>query len=648
MGTAYQLTNKHIAVNIDRQGRLVDYSYPDKGDSNLLLRETCGELIYLNNEHVEPNWQLGYSIDQEKLFPRLSAEIQGNWGKLSCVLDISINNVSLTKTYEFNNYGDHELIIDVFNYNNFDFGSNRGRDTAVYYPPLQAIVHYERDVYVAVGSNLVPTQFAVQGQADFNGSGALPDRNLKLTGNPVTTGIASTCLHYRIKCAPGQAQRLAIHYIPGTGYSDISAKWKQGKATETLAARSDYLPGSVPLDPAVSELAQQLGLDTEEKSKLALLAKVSKQIVVGSFSGHNGTFAGLDSSIFKAGGVDDYSYFWPRDGALTVLSYLRAFPANIDHSLMWDFFNFAAKCFGDNPYLMHRYRLDPQASLASSWYPWLDPNGNASLPLQLDQTALISLVYAKYLNNFSKIAEPVAALDQRLPEIARFLIAAGKGESLHTPCYDLWENDWGIYFATGVAICASYKALANLFNQQGREVELTTELSSAERDLSAKLQNFLVQEDLNTHQRFQRGQLLEFSVTGSPITIADSSFHWAWQLGVFPLGNQELTNTLAHARKKLALDNGGFARYEQDQYLRKPATATGNPWYISTLWFCQYFLKTGDLEAARTALRYVLTHMDDTGLLPEMADPESGFAMSIKPLVWSHAEVLNLLHWNKI
>ena len=88
---------------------------------------------------------------------------------------------------------------------------------------------------------------------------------------------------------------------------------------------------------------------------------------------------------------------------------------------------------------------------------------------------------------------------------------------------------------------------------------------------------------------------------------------------------------------------GGLARYENDEYQRASRDATGNPWFISTLWLARWHiararsmlqLKEG-MELSDHGQR---THSLPSGVMAEQIHPFTGVPVSVSPLVWSHAE----------
>jgi len=89
--------------------------------------------------------------------------------------------------------------------------------------------------------------------------------------------------------------------------------------------------------------------------------------------------------------------------------------------------------------------------------------------------------------------------------------------------------------------------------------------------------------------------------------------------------------------------SGGCPRYEHDGYFLADQQALGNPWHVTTLWVAQYYIRTKQLDRARHYVDWSLSHALTSGMLSEQVDPHTGYALSVTPLVWSHAEMINTI-----
>jgi GH15 family glucan-1,4-alpha-glucosidase len=86
---------------------------------------------------------------------------------------------------------------------------------------------------------------------------------------------------------------------------------------------------------------------------------------------------------------------------------------------------------------------------------------------------------------------------------------------------------------------------------------------------------------------------------------------------------------------------GGMARYENDTYHRVVQEATGNPWFVCTLWLADYLAEKAkdekELQDALKIIMWAVEHALPSGVLSEQVHPVTGEPLSVSPLTWSHA-----------
>jgi GH15 family glucan-1,4-alpha-glucosidase len=111
----------------------------------------------------------------------------------------------------------------------------------------------------------------------------------------------------------------------------------------------------------------------------------------------------------------------------------------------------------------------------------------------------------------------------------------------------------------------------------------------------------------------------------------------------FPINFIQIKDTVT-AIEKILLDqspSGGSPRYEHDNYFASDPPFMGNPWFVTTLWMSQYYMRNGSIEKARGYIDWTRKHSYTSGALAEQINPTSGESVSVAPLVWSHAELIN-------
>lgn len=651
MAIAAQLATKNLIANLDYAGNVIDLSYPYKGENNIFLRSNQREVIYIDGQEVQPTLRNVKAVfDEKKENNQLAFLYEFTiWnGAVTFELKASVLPDCLQKQYTFKINDGIKRRFDIFVNTTPDFHGNQSRDTAAYHPDLPGIFHYEEDFYIGIFSDQKPEQFTCQDVADYGGRGSLPDKNLGLAKNVITIGKTTSCLNYRFELDAETERKLNIYLQCARDLDGLLAAAKAVKAPTKSDASDEnadinWTLSTIP-DEKLKKLINEYEVPAKYTDKLSTLLKVSTYMVNNSFTLAGGTFAAFDSSYFRTGGVEDYSYFWPRDGAFTVITDLSTktelTPSDIGKYK--NYFTYLTKCFGKNPYLYIRYRLNQSASMASQWHGWVNHDGEKVLPIQLDETALSIYAYAEYLK---KSHTPIPAMHQRIRSIAEFLKSQVGADFIHLPCIDLWENHWGQFFSTQVAMVAAFKAISFIYENYPEEnIEFAEKKSLSEftRDMQKALQTKFLNDDGIFVRGFVQGEMGGVEFWDTP----DASINWAWQLNVLPIDHPVLKESIYDAADKLRIKTTAgtaYARYTDDHYLHKPGY-TGNPWYLATLWFAEYFMKTGSKKLATEAVIYTLEHMEPTGLLPEMANPDTGEALSIRPLVWSHVAFLNLLN----
>lgn len=114
--------------------------------------------------------------------------------------------------------------------------------------------------------------------------------------------------------------------------------------------------------------------------------------------------------------------------------------------------------------------------------------------------------------------------------------------------------------------------------------------------------------------------------------------------GLFPIGSDELEAAMHSAEERFHVsENIGVPRYEDDNYLRVDPSSTGNYWFITAMWFAQYYNEVNRPDDARRILSWVQSHSESSGVLSEQMDPSTGALLSVAPLAWSHAEFISTL-----
>jgi len=113
--------------------------------------------------------------------------------------------------------------------------------------------------------------------------------------------------------------------------------------------------------------------------------------------------------------------------------------------------------------------------------------------------------------------------------------------------------------------------------------------------------------------------------------------------GLYTVHDPRIVATRSVLREKLWAKTpiGGMARYENDGYYRDTREATGNPWFVCSLWLADYLSEKAGTEAEMAEALEILQRVAEqalpSGVLAEQVHPITGAPLSVSPLTWSHA-----------
>ncbi len=303
-----------------------------------------------------------------------------------------------------------------------------------------------------------------------------------------------------------------------------------------------------------------------------------------------------------------YGYCWPRDAifinnALNILGLSK---------LTDKFYNvWASKAQLDSGLFEQRYYSTGE--LAPSW------------GVQIDETAAILLGIhqnGKYKKLETLILKTITALLNYIDD-----------NYLSKECFDLWEERKGKHLYSTASIYAGLqygkdmlKKIDSLkYKKIVKEIEITTEHIK-----DAIIHNFV------EGASFKRS--LDDYKTDISILSLVVPFH------ILDASDILIQNYVKRIEEDLKLQNGGYMRYKDDEYIG------GNAWIIASLWLALYYIETKNIEKATDIFDWVTNHADALGFLPEQIDKNGHDTIWVRQLSWSHAMyiiVKNKLERNK-
>jgi len=632
------LGNGTMAVGLNEHGLVHDFYYPYVGLDNLTtardLNHRIGVWVSDTFSWVDDEgWEKQIDFEHDAL---VSVIVMTN-KKLDITLEFSdfvdseVN--AFCRQITVRNLAKKERTIRVFMHQFFEISSAGRGDTAMFVPEDNYILDYKGRCALLIsgktGQGNLFDQFSIGNYGIEGKEGTFRDaEDGELSNNPIEHGGVDSVYRFSLELADGASS--TIDYWVIAADSQYTAEKLHYKVSEDglakrLAQTRHYWYEW--LDIARDEL--QGMRETERR----MLTK-SLMIIKAHTDKRGGVIASCDSSIYNYG-RDYYSYVWPRDGGYAMWPLIRLGYTEEPKK----FFEFCRDILTDEGYLMHKYQ--PDRAIGSTWHPLMHGD-HKELAIQEDETAIVVYMLGEYLA-YSKDRDFVNSLYVTLVQPAANFMAEFRDEKTKLPhaSYDLWEQK---FLTTTYTTAMVYQALlsaadfADLFEYPDDAVkwraaaaeiaESTDPLFNNERKAFRK--GFLLKQD----GTFEYDDVLDVSSMYGPMMYA---------MHDFKLERIKQTEQLIERVLFNNSPSGGAPRYEHDGYFLNDSTKLGNPWFVTSLWIAQYYIRLNSPDKAQAIVDWTAAHALPSGVLSEQIDPTTGAQLSVAPLVWSHAELINTL-----
>lgn len=300
----------------------------------------------------------------------------------------------------------------------------------------------------------------------------------------------------------------------------------------------------------------------------------------------------VDENYSKCG---RYGYCWPRD-ALFINEALKIL--DMEDLLTKFYHNWAEKAQLSSGLFEQRYYSNGE--LAPSW------------GLQIDETASILIGLSRQVNYLfleDLIFRATVALMNFVDE-----------NGLSKSCYDIWEERNGVHLYSTASIYAGLKAGYEMLKMidEVKYRAFLERIVATTIQIKKAIKEFFVEEG-----HFKR------SLDNSQVDI--SLLCLVTPFNVFEADDEIIKNTIDEIERTLHMSNGGYMRYQWDNYIG------GNTWIISSLWLAMYYIKAGIKEKAKELFEWVTNHSDKLNFLPEQIEREGDKTAWVSQLSWSHA-----------
>ncbi|AIJ04877.1 glucoamylase/oligosaccharide amylase [Methanocaldococcus bathoardescens] len=315
----------------------------------------------------------------------------------------------------------------------------------------------------------------------------------------------------------------------------------------------------------------------------------------------------------------DYRYVWGRDGAYIAIALdlfgIRGIPDR--------FFEFMSKIQNDDGSWLQNYYVNGKPRLTA---------------MQIDQIG--SMLWAMDVHyRLSGDRKFVKRYWNTIEKAGNYLNLAALN---FTPCFDLWEEKFGVFAYTMGAIYAGLKCAYSM----SKAVDKRDKVKHWEKTIE-----FLKYE---ASKRFYLKDEERFAKSINPLNkeIDTSILGLSYPFNLIDVDDERMIKTAEAIEKAFKYKVGGIGRYPGDIYFG------GNPWIITTLWLSLYYRRLSKvlkeknddradryLQKSKKLFDWVMKYSFN-GLFPEQIHKELGIPMSAMPLGWSNAMFLIYIYEN--
>lgn len=670
MSTALVLSNQKYLVNIDHKSEVKDLFFPHIGLENQLNKfrnHSCvwidGVIYNFSDDNVEVviNYDdfsaTGYSV------VKIASEQVEIGFKYFMLTDLNI----FYRKFCITNNSDEEKTIKIFFQNNYALRESLYADTAVWYQPVGALLHYKKDRYLAIVSQDKFYQFSCAAKSDFNDKGAIPDSNGELNYNVVATGNVNSCVSFKFTIAAGQKATSDLGIAVATSLAEVEKLvkiYRERNIDEAYDEVRNVWRNMLIKEAEAIKVSNRTNNELTEKIQRYYYNSIIQ--VLSQIDRDGCIVAASDGQYIKKDGVDTYSYYWPRDGANVILALNKLKQQAIAKKAL----KFSLRMTESRGYFLHKYLPTTELmrpALGSSWHGWIDQEGREILPIQEDATALNLIAIVDYFNTFNDKAFLIRNWNY-IEAIIKFLKSFnykryksrtnigqyvsgfdfGKNENfvsksyLPYPSFDIWEQYYGIFTHTSILVLEAIGKAA-IIAKEMNAIYLEQDLNAFYSNLKNDILKYLVnQED----GMFIKGIIFPNNNEAMYVDKSmDAALINAYNLSTDKEIRAILKTTIDKKLHLITLNTevGGIARKESDHFLHLDGDYPGNPWILCSLWMAEMNIQNDDPSVAFDYIDWVIKHSDHTGLMPEQTNPYTGFSLGVKPLTWNHAEFIRLL-----
>lgn len=635
MGRPVMLGNGQLTVGLNEQGLVHDFYYPYVGLDNLNTSRNINHKVgvWVDGSFSwtdDGTWVADVNFESDALVSDICMRSETLGIELQFNDFVDSDHNAFCRLIKVSNLRDDEREIRVFMHQAFQISRAGRADTALFVPDDNYILDYKGNCCLLIygeGPEDGPfDQFAIGNYGIEGKEGTYRDaEDGELSCNAVEHGGVDSVIRYT--CSVKGNDNLTLKYWIIAADSQFSGEktlieLKKIGAEASLKKTRNHWRKWLGVATAHMRNVEPRYQEAVKKSLMVIKAHVDKR---------GGIIASCDSSIYNYG-RDYYSYVWPRDGAYAIWPLIKLGYTEEPKR----FFEFCRDILTPEGYLMHKYQ--PDRTIGSTWHPLLH-NNRKELALQEDETAIVVYMLGEYLKK-SGDKDFVRGLYETLVQPAGNFMAnfIDKETNLPHASYDLWEQKFLTNTYTAAVVYGALLVAAEMADKLEFPYDVVRWRKAAQRLLKASATFFDPE-----RKAYIKGFLLQ----GDDSLQLDNTLDVSSLYGVDTFGfynKQDTVQQTQQAVENTLLDkspSGGAPRYENDGYFASEPSYLGNPWFVTTLWMAQYYARHGQADKAKSYVDWALAHTLPSGVLSEQIHPVGGTQVSVAPLVWSHAELIN-------
>ncbi len=629
------LSNGEMFVGLNEHGLVHDFYFPYIGLDNLTnarsLHHKLGVWVDGSFSWVDDgSWEISVNFEEDALISSVHLYSSSLQVGLTTKDFVSHDSNVFIRSVCVDNSADNAREVRVFFHQVFQISRAGRADTALFVPGENYIYDYRGSIglltYGQHEDGRPFDQFAIGNYGIEGKEGTFRDaEDGVLSGSAVEHGGVDSVIGFTLQLEAKMSKK--INYWIAASHSQTDA--------EALHAQTKHISVDRLIDTTRSYWNTWLSTSSNKihavDKKYLIHIKKSLMLIKAHCDKRGGIIASGDSSIYNYG-RDYYSYVWPRDAAFALWPLIRVGYTEEAKN----FFLFCKDILHKDGYLMHKYQADK--AVGSTWHP-LVHDKHPELAIQEDETAVVLYVLGEYYAHSKDDVFVESIFESMVRPMANFLSTfIDEKTGLPHASYDLWEEKFLTHTYT-VAIV--YQAL--VVATELAEVFAFPEDKARWQKAAAgilKSRKLLLSNNI-----YRKGFLLqENGELQFDDTIDVSSFYGVMMFGLYETEDSAFIHESAKKIMQVLsqpLPIGGVARHENDYYFLTKQQYPGNPWFVTTLWMSQYYMRVRQPETGLKLLDWVLQYALPSGILSEQLDPEDGSIVSVTPLVWSHAELVN-------